>query len=46
MANEVDYIEFGLFCADVCKALARGVEGRRLNQLSRSMLEAIGRLTA
>jgi len=45
MINKVDYVELGLTCADVCKALARGTDGRRANQLSQSALNAIDRLT-
>ena len=46
MANELAYVELGLSCAHACKALGRGVEGRRMDDLSRSVLEAIGQLTA
>ena len=45
MANEADYIELGLACADVCKALDRGMNGRRLDELNQSVFEAIGQLT-
>ena len=45
MANEADYVELGLACADVCKALDRGMNERRMDELSRSVLEAIGQLT-
>ena len=44
--NERDCVEFGLSCADVCKALDRGLKGRRLDELSPSVLEAIQHLTA
>jgi hypothetical protein len=27
MANEQDYVDLGLNCADVCKALDRGLKG-------------------
>ena len=46
IANDQDYVDLALFCADVCKALERGLEGRQLDQLSRSVLGAIGQLTA
>ena len=45
MANRADYIELGLVCADVCKALDRGMKGRRMNDLNQPVLEAIGQLT-
>lgn len=45
MVNEQDYVELGLSCADVCKALERGLEGRRVKELSKSMLGAIGKST-
>ena len=43
--NRTDYIELGLACADICTALDRGMEGRRADQLSGSVLEAIEQLT-
>lgn len=45
MANEQDYLDLGQSCADACKALERGLEGRRSDELSRSVLEAIGQFT-
>ena len=45
MVNKTDYVELGLACADVCRALDRGVNGRRLDELSRSVFEAIEQLT-
>ena len=45
MVNKADYVELGLACADVCEVLYRGISGRRVDQLSQSVLEAIGRLT-
>ena len=45
MANDQDYIDLGEACGEVCQALDRGVEGRRLDELSRSVLGAIGQLT-
>ena len=45
MVNEQDYVELGLSCADVCQALDRGLNGRQLGELSRSVLGAIGQLT-
>jgi hypothetical protein len=45
MANDQDYLELGLACADVCQALDRGLNERQLNELSKSVLGAIGQLT-
>ena len=45
MTTERDYIELGLGCADVCNALDRGVNGRRLDSLSQSVYKAITQLT-
>ena len=45
MANEQDYVDLGLSCANVCKALDRGLKERRLNELNPSVLEAIEELT-
>ena len=46
IANEQDYVDLALFCAHVCNALERGLEGRQLDELSRSVLGAIEQLTA
>ena len=46
MANEQDYVNLGLSCAKICKALERGMDGRKLNELSKSMREAISELKA
>jgi hypothetical protein len=45
MINKVDYVDLGLACADVCRALDRGMNGRRLDELSGSVCEAIEQLT-
>ena len=45
MANKTDYVDLGITCADVCKALHRGMNGRSLDELSRSVREAIEQLT-
>ena len=45
MANKTDYVELGLACAEVCKALDRGMNGRKVEDLSPSVCEAIGQLT-
>ena len=44
MINKLDYVELGLACADVCKALDRGMNGRRADELSQSVREAIEQL--
>jgi len=45
MANKAGHIELGLTCADICKALSRGIDGKRADQLNRPVLEAIEKLT-
>jgi len=45
MANEGDYVDLGLTCANVCTALDRGLGGKRLNELNNSVCEAIKQLT-
>ena len=45
MANETDYVELGLTCADICTALGRGMNGKRLGDLSQSVFDAITQLT-
>ena len=45
MVNKRDYVELGLNCADICKVLDRGLNGRRLDELNKSILEAIRQLT-
>ena len=45
MANKSEYVELGLACADVCKALDRGMSGKTLDDLSQSAREAIDQLT-
>ena len=45
MANKSDYVDLGLACADVCKALERGLNGKELDDLSPSVREAIEQLT-
>ena len=43
--NKTDYVGLGLACADVCKVLDRGVRGRRADELSQPVFEAIEQLT-
>ena len=45
MTNEQSYVELGLSCGDVCQALDRGLDGRKLDDLNQSVLGAIGKLT-
>ena len=45
MINKVDYVDLGLSCAEVCKALDQGTNGGRVDQHSRSVLTAIEQLT-
>ena len=45
MINQMDYVELGLACAEVCTALDRGLNGKRLNDLNNSVCEAINQLT-
>ena len=45
MANEQDYVDLGLSCADICKALERGMGGKKLGDLSESVCDAINQLT-
>ena len=45
LANKQDYVELGKSCAGVCEALNRGLNGRQLGDLSKSVLGAIEQLT-
>ena len=45
MANQMDYVELGLACADVCTALDRGLSGKKMDDLNNSACEAIRQLT-
>lgn len=45
LANQQDYVDLGQTCTDACKPLKWGLEGRRLDELSRSVLQAIKQLT-
>lgn len=45
MANKISYVDLGLACANVCTALDRGMDGRKLDDLSQSVREAIAQLT-
>ena len=45
MVNKPEYVELGLACANVCEALSRGMDIRRVDQPSQSVLGAIEKLT-
>jgi hypothetical protein len=45
MINKTDYVDLGLACADVCRALERAMNGKKEDDLSQPMSEAISRLT-
>ena len=41
MANKTDYVSLGLACADVCKAVDRGTRGKKEEELSQPVREAL-----
>ena len=45
MINEEDYVDLGLACNAICTTLDRGLNGKRLNELSDSLVDAINQLT-
>ena len=45
MTNALDYVELGLFCSDICRALDRGMNGKKLDDLGQSVCDAINQLT-
>ena len=44
MTNKADYVELGLFCFDICKALERGMDGKERDNLGKSVRDAINDL--
>ena len=44
MINKTDYVDLGLDCADVCRTLAQGMNGRQEDELSQSVIEAVDEL--
>ena len=47
MGNKQDrLVNLGLFCAKVCEVLDRGLDGKRSDDLSKSVHKAIEQLTA
>jgi len=45
VVNELDYVELGLSCTNICRALDRGLNGKKLDDLSQSVCDAINQLT-
>jgi len=45
MINKRDYVELGLGCIDICTALERGMGGKKPDDLSPSVCEAINQFT-
>ena len=45
MANKQDYVDLGLSCADICKALERGMGEKKLDDVNKSVCDAINQLT-
>ena len=45
MANKSDYVDLGLTCVDVCKALHEGMDGKGLDDLRPPVRKAIEKLT-
>ena len=43
--NQIDYVELGLACGEVCTVLDRGLKGKGLGDLNDSVYEAIKQLT-
>ena len=37
MVNEQDYVDLGLSCADICRALDRGMNGKKMVQVDQSV---------
>ena len=46
MSNEQEYIDLGLYCADICRSLDRGMGGKGLDDLNQSVREAVNQLTS
>ena len=44
MANEQDCVDLGILCGNVCGALKRGTDGKRADELSELVRDAIRRL--
>jgi len=46
MVDKPDCVELGLFCADVCQALDRGTNGKKPDEPSQSVHDAMNQLTS
>jgi hypothetical protein len=44
MAKVPDYVELGLFCANVCQSLDRGTKGKKPDEVTPSVYDAINQL--
>jgi hypothetical protein len=44
MVDNPDYVRLGLSCADVCRALDRGMSGKKLDEFSQPVYDATGQL--
>jgi len=44
MLNKRDYIDLGLDCANICGILDRGMNGKKMGDLSQSVCEAVNQL--
>ena len=44
--DELDYVELGLLCADVCRTLDQRTNGKKPDELSQSVYDAISLLTS
>ena len=44
MVNELDYVELGLSCADICRALHRGLNEKKADEVNQSVYDAINQL--
>ena len=44
MVNERDYVELGFSCADICRAIERGIDGRKVDDFSGPVRDAIDQL--
>ena len=44
MVNKLDYVEVGLLCADICRLLYRGVNGKKPDDLNQPVYDVINQL--
>lgn len=45
MVSEQDYVELGLSCADICRVLDQVIKGKKRDDLSQPVCEAIDQFT-